>query len=145
MEDSRTSQNGVYKFFLRMAASVISSILINKKPLQHKITMKFCLTLRQVWNRTYFSEKYFFNTQAFFYKQHFYTQRQPNAKQQPKAELLTFENYSHSPSALSSKNNRTHSKIAAKEQVYLYAWGYKINHTENEKIYKSRQGYRDSK
>ena len=31
---------------------------------------------------------------------------QANAKQYPKAELWLFENYSHSPSTLSSKNNR---------------------------------------
>ena len=32
---------------------------------------------------------------------------QANAKQHPEAELLLFENYSHSSSTLSSKNNRT--------------------------------------
>ena len=36
--------------------------------------------------------------------------RQANAKQHPKAELLLFENYSHSSSTLSSKNNTTYSK-----------------------------------
>ena len=35
---------------------------------------------------------------------------QANAKQNPEAELLLFENYSHSSSTLSSKNNRTYSK-----------------------------------
>ena len=35
---------------------------------------------------------------------------QANAKQQLEAELLLFENYSHSSSMLSSKNNRTYSK-----------------------------------
>ena len=51
---------------------------------------------------------------AFFYKQHFYKQRQAeigkiqaNTKKHPEAELLPFENYSHSSSTLSSKNNRT--------------------------------------
>ena len=44
----------------------------------------------------------------FFYKQHFYQQRQAeigknqaNTKQHPEAELLLFENYSHSLSTLS--------------------------------------------
>ena len=53
----------------------------------------------------------------FFYKQHFCKQHQTvlaknqaNAKQQPDAELLLFENYSHSSAMLSSKNNKTHSK-----------------------------------
>ena len=35
---------------------------------------------------------------------------QANAKQHPEAELLLFENYSHSSSTLSSKNNSTYSK-----------------------------------
>ena len=35
---------------------------------------------------------------------------QANAKQHPQAELLLFENYSHSSSPLSNKNNRTYSK-----------------------------------
>ena len=35
---------------------------------------------------------------------------QANAKQHPEAELLLFENYSHSSFTLSSKNNRTYSK-----------------------------------
>ena len=35
---------------------------------------------------------------------------QANVKQHPDAELLLFENYSHSSSTLSSKNNRTCSK-----------------------------------
>ena len=53
---------------------------------------------------------------CFFYRQHFYRQHQAetgknlNAKQHPEAELLLFENYSHSSSMFSSKNNRTHSK-----------------------------------
>ena len=38
------------------------------------------------------------------------TENQANAKQHPEAELLLFENYSHSSSTLSSKNNRTYSK-----------------------------------
>ena len=36
---------------------------------------------------------------------------QANAKQHPEAEFLLFENYSHSPSTLSSKNNRTYVHI----------------------------------
>ena len=35
---------------------------------------------------------------------------QVNSRQQPEAELLLFENYSHSSSTLSSKNNRSYSK-----------------------------------
>ena len=37
-------------------------------------------------------------------------ENQANAKQQPEAELLLFENYSHSLSTLSSKNNRIYSE-----------------------------------
>ena len=57
---------------------------------------------------------------------------QAKAKQHPEAELLLFENYSHSSSTLSSKNNRTYSKKLAKEQVGLYPCDYAINHDENE-------------
>ena len=39
---------------------------------------------------------------------------QANAKQHPEAELLLFENYSHSSSMLLSKNNMTYSNIQAK-------------------------------
>ena len=39
-----------------------------------------------------------------------------NAKQHPDAELLLFENYSHSSSTLSSKNNRRYSKIYTKSK-----------------------------
>ena len=46
---------------------------------------------------------------------------QASAKQQSEAEFFLFENYSHSSSTLSSKNNRTCSKKQAKEQVYLYS------------------------
>ena len=35
---------------------------------------------------------------------------QANAKQHPEAELLLFENYSHSSFTLSPKNNRAYSK-----------------------------------
>ena len=35
---------------------------------------------------------------------------QANAKPHPEAEVLLFENYSHSSPMLSSKSNRTHSK-----------------------------------
>ena len=41
---------------------------------------------------------------------------QANAKQQPEAELLLFENYSHSSSTLSSKNYRTYSKNKQKNK-----------------------------
>ena len=54
----------------------------------------------------------------FFNKQHFYMQRQAEigkknqavARQHPETELLLFENYSHSSSTLSSKDNRIYSK-----------------------------------
>ena len=46
---------------------------------------------------------------------------QAHVKQHPEAELWLFENYSHSLSTLSSKNNRTYSKKYAKEQVCLYS------------------------
>ena len=52
-----------------------------------------------------------------FDKQHSYGQRQvefvknqANAKQHPEAELLLYENYSHSSSTISSKINRRYSK-----------------------------------
>ena len=35
---------------------------------------------------------------------------QASAKQHPDADILLFENYSHSSSTLSSKNNRSYSK-----------------------------------
>ena len=61
---------------------------------------------------------------AFFYNQHFYKQRQAEigkiqayARQHPEAELLLYENYSHSSYTLSSKNNRTYFKSQTKEQV----------------------------
>ena len=47
---------------------------------------------------------------------------QANIKQHPKVELWLFENYSHSSSTLSSKNNSTYSKKYSKE-----------NENENEK------------
>ena len=40
-----------------------------------------------------------------------FAKSQAKAKQHPKAELLPLENYSHSSSSLSYKNNRTYSKI----------------------------------
>ena len=56
---------------------------------------------------------------------------QANAKQHPEAELLLFEDYSHSLSKLSSKNNWIYSKKKARERVCLYSWDYMINHNEN--------------
>ena len=44
------------------------------------------------------------------------TKNRANAKQYPKAELWLFENYSHSSSTLSSKNNRTYSKNKQKNK-----------------------------
>ena len=49
-----------------------------------------------------------------------------------KVELLLLENYSHSSSTFSSKNNRIYSKKLAKEQVGRYSWDYMINHNENQ-------------
>ena len=54
---------------------------------------------------------------------------QANAKQHPEAELLLFENYSHSSSTLSSKNNRTYSEIKQKSKCVCI---HTINHNENE-------------
>ena len=77
---------------------------------------------------------------CFFFKQHFYKQRQAeiakkkyqvNAKQHPEAELLLFENYSHSSFTLSFKNNRTYSKNYPNEKGRLCSWDYAINHKEN--------------
>ena len=45
---------------------------------------------------------------------------------------MLFENYSHSSSTLSTKNDMTRSAKYAKEQVYLYSWNYTINHNNNE-------------
>ena len=45
---------------------------------------------------------------------------------------MLFENYSHSSSMLSSKNNSTYSEKSAKEQVCLYSWNHMTNHSENE-------------
>ena len=60
---------------------------------------------------------------SFSYKQHFYKQHQANigknqanGKQHPEAELSTSENYLHSPSTLSSNNNRTYSKKKQKNK-----------------------------
>ena len=45
---------------------------------------------------------------------------QANAKQDPEVELLPFENYSHSSSTLSSKNDRKYFLKNEKEQMCLY-------------------------
>ena len=48
---------------------------------------------------------------------------QANAKQHPKAELLTFENNSHSSSSLSTKNNNRYSKkFEFLKQIFLWFW-----------------------
>ena len=59
---------------------------------------------------------WFLCNKRFFYKQHFISiatlklvKNQANAKQHPEAELLLFENYSHSSSMLSFKDNSTYS------------------------------------
>ena len=57
---------------------------------------------------------------------------QANAKQNPEAELLLFENYSHSSSKLSCKNNGTYSKKWAKEQACQYSWKYTNKCNKNE-------------
>ena len=56
---------------------------------------------------------------------------QANAKRHPETELLLYENFSHSSSTLSPKNNRTYSKKYSKEQVFLYSWDYTINNNKN--------------
>ena len=55
-----------------------------------------------------------------------------NAKQHPETELLLFENYSHSCSTFSSKNNKISFQKLAKEHVCPYSWDYASNHDENE-------------
>ena len=45
-----------------------------------------------------------------------YPKNQANTKHHPQAEYLLFENYSHSPSTLSSKNNSTYSKKKIKSK-----------------------------
>ena len=46
--------------------------------------------------------------------------KQANAKQHPEAELLLFENYSHSSYTLSSKNNRTYSKKNNQKNKFVF-------------------------
>ena len=60
-----------------------------------------------------------------FFKQHVYKQRQTeinqaHSKQHPEAELLLFENWSHSSFTLSSKNNRTCSKNSKATSVSVF-------------------------
>ena len=70
-----------------------------------------------------------------FYKQHFYfisnaklklEKHQANAKQHTETELLLFENYSHSSSSLSSKNNIIYSEkskiasVSVSRGLYYY-------------------------
>ena len=50
-----------------------------------------------------------------------YPKNQANTKHHPQAEYLLFENYSHSSSTFSSKNNSTYSKKKDTEQVCLYS------------------------
>ena len=59
----------------------------------------------------------FINLHAFFFTNNTISnarlklaKNQRNTKQHPEAELLLFENYSHSSSTLSSKDNGTYSK-----------------------------------
>ena len=53
---------------------------------------------------------------------------QGNAEQHSEAEPLLLENYSHSSTTLSSKNNRKHFKNKRKNKC-----DYTIDHNENEK------------
>ena len=65
----------------------------------------------------------------FFYKKQFFisnsrlnlAKNQANAKQHPEAELLLFENYSHSLFTLLCKNTSTYFMKKEKEQVCLYS------------------------
>ena len=72
---------------------------------------------------------YLFVVHAFSYKQHFLisnarvklAKNKTNAKQQhPETEFCYFENYSHSSSTLSSKNNRTFEKIIKRTSVSVF-------------------------
>ena len=83
---------------------------------------------------TSYSCKKIFHIHAFFINNTFISnarlklaKNQTNAKQHPEAELLLLENYSHSW----SKNKNIFKKIS-KRTMYLYSWGYTINHNENE-------------
>ena len=65
----------------------------------------------------------------FLFKQHFYKQDQAEIgknwakpKQHTENELLLFENYLLSSSALSSKNNRGYSKKLSRKQVCLFIY-----------------------
>ena len=57
---------------------------------------------------------------------------QADAKQQPVAELLLFENYSHSSSTLLAKINRTYYNHTNKKIKRTSVYGYTVNHNENE-------------
>ena len=59
------------------------------------------------------------------------SKNQANVNQHPEAWLLLFKNYSHSSSALPSKNS-TYSKKQAKKQICLYSTDYTFNHNGNE-------------
>ena len=71
-----------------------------------------------------------------------FPKNQTNAKQHPKAELLLFENYSHSSSTLSFKNNRTYSKKKKENKCFCiheiirliinwrWRWKWNIDHRD---------------
>ena len=61
---------------------------------------------------------------------------QANAEQHPEAELLLFENYSHSSVMLSSKLSRTYSKKISKRinvSVFMRLYDHNENEDKNEK------------
>ena len=69
----------------------------------------------------------FFISNTFISNQTEISKNQANAKQHPETELLLFENYSHSLSVLSSKNNSPYFiKLAKEEDAHK-------NEDENEK------------
>ena len=58
---------------------------------------------------------------------------QANVKRHPEAEPLSFENYSHSSSTLSTKSNRTYSKKKGKNMcVCINEIIRLLTHNENE-------------
>ena len=71
-----------------------------------------------------------------------FPKNQTNAKQHPQAELLLFENYSHSSSTLSFKNNRTYSKKKKENKCFCiheiirliikwrWRWKWNIDHRD---------------
>ena len=64
-----------------------------------------------IWKVHFYKQKYISISNTFISNASLkLAKNQVNAKQHPEAEFLLYENYSHSSSTLSSKNNSTYSK-----------------------------------